>query len=129
MRRALLSLWFATLVAGCGLPEGNTFVYPADAPELAMQNDCSEGVWESAPLPGDGIEPMWLPYPPRATLQVEHCLGRRPIEIDVYISFSENGAEGVSASGDLARFLSADETTLTIKNETSAMFFARIVAR
>ena len=106
--RAIRALALLTLsLAACGLPTGDTFVYEADAPELANAS-VVEGKWQSAPPFGAD----WLPYPPRATLEVAH---------------EESGAEPAKAAGDLARWIDADDATVTVRNETSAMFFARII--
>ncbi|HJL20358.1 MAG TPA: hypothetical protein RMH99_32120 [Sandaracinaceae bacterium LLY-WYZ-13_1] len=121
MRRGSLALLFA--LSACGLPTGDLIVLDADAPELSAAS-CEDGVFESSPWSGA----PWLAYGPRDTLQIEHCLGRTPRAIQPWISFEESGAEAVLASGDLARIVAVDETTITVKNETSAMFFARIVA-
>ena len=121
MIRALQA--FAIFLVGCGLPTGDMIIYPADAPELAAAS-VEDGVWESMPWTGS----EWLPYPPRATIEVEHGLGRTPRTVLVYLSFEPSGEEPALAAGDLARFIEADDTTLTVRNETSARFFARVVA-
>ena len=115
-----------TLLSACGLPTGDVFVYPADAPELSDASVDAEGVWESAPWPAPGI--AWLPYPGRATVEVEHGLGRVPRLVEVYISFAEDGSESALAAGDLARVISVDASTLAIRNDTNAQLFVRIVA-
>ncbi len=126
-RRALLGLGFllAALLAGCGLPTGDLIVYPADAPELAQASVSAEGVWESAPW--SAPDALWLPYPPQATVQVEHGLGRVPRSVDVYLSFDPMGSEPAPAAGDLARVIAVDETTVSVRNDTNARLFARIV--
>ena len=111
-------------IAGCRLPTGDLIVYPADAPELAAASVTTEGTWESAPWEGS----PWLPYPGRATVQVEHSLGYAPSVVLVYLSFEESGADPALAAGDLARLVEVDATTLVVRSDTSAFFFARIVA-
>jgi len=124
MRRALASL--ALLTAACSLPTGDTFVYDAASPELANASvDATTGVWESSPW--DGAD--WLPYPPQATLVLEHGLGRVPRDVWVYISFSPDGGESSLASGDLARFVDRDASTLTIRNGSEVDLFVRVTAR
>jgi len=122
-RAALLLL--GALAAGCGLPTGDLVVYEENAPELDAAS-CVDGVYETAPW--SAPDAPWLPYPPRDTIQIEHCLGRAPRAVEVYLSFEPDGAEPALAAGDLARVVAVDETTISVKNETSAMFFARIVA-
>lgn len=124
MRRALVSL--AVFATACALPTGDTFVYDAASPELANASvDPTTGVWESNPW--DGAD--WIPYPPQATVVLEHGLGRVPRDVWVYISFFPDGAESSLASGDLARYAARDETTLTIRNGTEVDLFMRVTAR
>jgi hypothetical protein len=111
-------------IAGCRLPTGDLIVYPADAPELAAASVTPEGVWESCPWAGS----PWLPYPGRASVQVEHSLGYAPPRVLVYLSFEASGADPALAAGDLARVVEVDATTLLVRSDTSAFFFARIVA-
>lgn len=115
----------ALSVASCGLPTGDTVFYPSDAPELANASESPEGVWESAPW--SSPTSVWLPYPAQITLEVEHGLGRVPRHVEVYISFEEDGRNAGVASGDLARIVAVDETTVTVRNGTNAQLFARIV--
>lgn len=123
MRRAIVAL--ALLAAGCGLPTGETLVFDAASPELANASvDPITGVWESSPW--DGAD--WVPYPPQATVVLEHGLGRVPRDVWVYISFFEDGAESSLASGDLARYVDRDDSTLTIRNGTEVELFVRVTA-
>lgn len=124
MRRRMLPAALL-LVASCTLPTGDTVVYPADAPELANASLSPEGIWESAPFSGPGV--TWLPYPGQVTLEIEHGLGRLPRRVETYISFSDDGREASLASGDLARIVAVDETTVSVRNGTNAQLFARIV--
>lgn len=124
-RRALLIALGASLAA-CGLPTGELIVYDASAPELANASVSPEGVWES--VPWSAPDAPWLPYPPQATVQVEHGLGRIPREVSVYLSFDAMGSEPAPAAGDLARVISVDEMTLSVRNDTNARLFVRIVA-
>lgn len=113
------------LVASCSLPTGDTVFYSAAAPELTNASLSPEGIWESTPASNPDM--IWLPFPGQVTLEVEHGLGRLPRAWLVYISFSEDGSDSVIASGDLARLVSLDETTVSIRNGTNAQLFARIV--
>jgi len=121
-----MGLALALALTACGLPTGDTLIYPADAPELANASISAEGVWESAPWPGPGV--TWLPYPGQATLEIEHGLGRVPRVVVVYISFAEDGAESAMAAGDLSRLIFVDEMTIGVRNDTNAQLFARFVA-
>lgn len=126
MRRRGYILGLGLLLASCGLPTGELIVYDADAPELANASVSAEGVWES--VPWSAPDAPWLPYPPQATVQVEHGLGRVPRDVDVWLSFDAMGSEPAEAAGDLARLISIDESTLSVRNDTNARLFVRIVA-
>lgn len=118
-------LLLALFASACGLPAGELVVYAEGDPELAAAT-VEDGVWESAPWSEPGVE--WLPYPPRATIQVEHTLGEEPRSVLVYLSFDPQGAQPAMAAGDLARIVAIDGESISVRNETSAGFFARIVA-
>lgn len=122
---ALVAAGLALLTSGCGLPTGDLIVFERNAPELAHAS-CEEGIYET--MPWSAEEAPWLPYPPRDTIQIEHCLAQTPRVVEVYLSFEQVGSEPVAASGDLARIVDVNDVTISVKNETSAMFFARIVA-
>lgn len=128
-RRACTFASFLLLAAislpACGLPTGDLIVYTADDPELAHASVSDDGVWES--VPWSAPEARWLEYPPRVTVQLEHGLGYTPREVLVYLSFDPLGSEPALAAGDLARIVSVDATTVSVRNETSAAFFVRVV--
>ncbi len=124
MRRAGFAL--ALTLTACGLPTGDDFFYSSDAPELANASVSPEGVWESAPWPGPGV--TWLPFPGRATVEVEHGLGRVPRVVLAYISFVEDGGQSALAAGDLSRVITIDASTIAVRNDTNAQFFVRFVA-
>lgn len=132
-RRTFLSLTAGSAVAviaflpACGRPgAGGLVVFAAGDPLLAMASiDPESGSWESAPwVPG---EMGWIPYPGRGQIQVEHGLGRVPRTVLVYLSFDRTGASPGLAAGDLARLIDADETTVTVWNDTNGSYFARVV--
>lgn len=117
---AAACLWLAQ---GCGLPTGETVVYPADAPELANAG-VRDGVWESGPW--EGVP--WIPFPGRVTIEFEHSLGRAPTVVLVYLAFDPEGTDAALAAGELARVVEVTDGTLTIRNDTNAGFFVRVVA-
>jgi hypothetical protein len=117
----------AAALPACGRPAPGTLrTYAADAPELAMASiDPVSGTWESVPWTGAD----WLPYGPRAQLQVTHGLGRLPRTVQVYLAFDELGSDPASAAGDLARVIEVTDTTVTVWNDTNGVYFARIVVQ
>jgi hypothetical protein len=126
---ALLLASLAATALGCGRPApGGVVIFTASAPELAMASiDPETGSWESAPwTPGTT---GWIPYPPRGQIQLEHGLGRIPRTVLVYLSFDRTGAMPGLAAGDLARVVDADESTITLWNDTNGSFFARVVVQ
>lgn len=116
-----------SLVAGCGRPPpGGLIDFPVGAPELAMASvDPLTNTWESMPWTGT----PWLPYGPRAQLRVFHGLGRVPRSVHVYLAFDELGSDPAMAAGDLGRVLEVTDTTVTVWNDTSGSYFARIVVQ
>lgn len=128
---ALLALVPSLAISACTgtPPPGILVVYTTESPELAMASiDPESGSWESAPWM-QSADSRWLPYPSRGQLQVEHNLGRTPQNIIVYLAFERTGEDPAQASGNLARIVDADDTTLTVWNDTNGNYFARIVAQ
>lgn len=121
-----MSAWLPVMVAGCGLPTGETLVYPADAPELAHASVSDDGVWESVPWAGQSAP--WLEFGPRATVELEHGLDHEPRAVLVYLAFDPEGTDPALAAGDLARVVEASGTTVAVKNDTNATYFIRVVA-
>jgi hypothetical protein len=89
--------------------------------------------WESTPLPDltgevvSGCE--WLPFPGRTLVELEHELGRVPLDVSIYISFTGDGESSTKASGDSGRIVGADETRVLVENTTEQDFFVRVVIR
>ena len=128
-RLVALALASTLLTGACGGPRtpAGLVVYTADAPELSMASvDSESGSWESAPWRAG--DTGWLPYPPRGQLQLEHGLGRIPQTVIVYLSFDRAGMNAAQASGNLARVVEVDASTLTVWNDSNGSYFARVVA-
>jgi hypothetical protein len=127
MRYVPSLLFLLAALPACGRPApGALRTYTADAPELAMASiDPASGAWESMPWTGTD----WLPYGPRAQLQVTHGLGRLPRTVLVYLAFDELGSDPACAAGDLARVIEVTDTTVTVWNDTNGIYFARIVVQ
>ncbi|MBW2461463.1 MAG: hypothetical protein JRH11_07440 [Deltaproteobacteria bacterium] len=112
-------------LGGCdaNLPPQVIEVGPADYPPSAgTTNDDS---WQSVGWLGD----PWLRYSGQATLIMEHELGREPSSVLVYLSFEEDGSGAALTAGDTARIVSVDDSFVTIRNDTNADFFLRLVIR
>jgi hypothetical protein len=97
---------------------------------------CASGdatAWESTPLPdltGEAVPGCeWLPFPGRTLVEIEHDLGRAPLDVSIYISFKGEGESSTKASGDPGRIVGADETRVLVENTTEQDFFLRVVVR
>ncbi len=114
-----------TLGLGCNrtLAPSTIEVGLADHPPSAGMTDGDE--WQSVDWLGD----PWLRYPGRATLIMEHELGRMPSSVLVYLSFSPDGSAAALTAGSTAQIESVDERFVTITNNTDADFFIRVVVR
>ena len=130
MRKAFVGLGLAVglvmcTLPGCAVPVDDTMIYPSSSEELSGASLSPEGLWES--MPWSDPEHPWLRYPGRTTVQLEHGMGRVPRSVAVYLAFDSVGTEPGLASGDLARVSDVNENTVTIRNDTSASFFIRVV--
>lgn len=121
----VLALALAPVLGGCdaNLPPQTIEVGPADYPPSAgvVSNDS----WQSVGWLGD----PWLRYSGQATLIMEHELGHEPSTVFVYLSFEEDGSGAALTAGDTARIVSVDDRFVTIRNDTNADFFLRLVLR
>lgn len=122
-RGVLAAVALVLAIPACSLPTGETVTYTADSPELANAS-VRDDVWESSPWTGA----PWIAFDPRATVELEHTLGRAPRVVLVYLAFDAEGTDAALAAGELARVVEVTDTTLTIRNDTSAAFFFRVVA-
>jgi hypothetical protein len=121
-----VSLVLPLVAIGCGLPEGNLVVYTADSPELANASVNEAGVWESVPWKGQNAP--WIEFGPRLTVELEHTLGYEPRVVLVYLAFDPEGTDPALAAGDLARVVEVTDTTVSVKNDTNATYYIRVVA-
>lgn len=69
----------------------------------------------------------WQRFPGNATLVMPHSLGQVPHSVLVYLSFDDSGTSSALSAGDMARILEVTDTKVTIRNDTHADFYARIV--
>lgn len=127
-RRLALALTFAAcalLASSCGKPGPGNVLDLSDG-GLPMEMLLEAGsAWESSPWMGTDVH--WLPYGPHEQLRVHHTLGRTPVGVITYISFTEDGFDPSQAAGDLARLVEVDDQNVTVWNDTNGSYFARIV--
>ncbi len=73
-----------------------------------------------------------LHFPPGRRFVIEHRLGRVPVSLDTYLSFSERGlsdANNVSESaGNQLVIETVDATVVQVRNDSCAEFYLRLVA-
>lgn len=86
--------------------------------------------WESAPWNGAA----WIDFRDEACVIIDHDLGRRPMQVLPYLSFERDDSDddgrtrsSALASGDLARVLEVTDTQVTLRNDTNADVFLRVV--
>ena len=79
--------------------------------------------WQSVAWSGD----PWHSFRGETTLVISHSLGRAPTSVLVYLAFDENGGGPGLATGDMARIVEATADRVTIRNDTEADFFCRVV--
>jgi hypothetical protein len=122
--RTAIALLLVLLAAACDTGRDPETIYVfLDALPMSGVTDGGDG-WET-----NGWDEAWLRYPGRSTLVLEHALGFVPAEVTVYLSFEEDGSAAALATGDTARIIDVDDAFVTIRNDTHADFFARIVLR
>ena len=128
-------LW---LVAGCTAQAAEHLEVAGDSPLLALATlDEARGQWSSAPFSGG----PWIPMGRNGTVTIHHGLGRAPLSVQVYLSFTEDdrifrqeGQEEIEeprrffpAAGDVANVLKASDELVVLRNNTRGEFFVRIL--
>jgi len=123
--RLALGLCAALAAAGLGcdsaVADERIEVTAAELPASAGLD--AEGVWQSVGWTGD----PWQRYPGRVTLVLHHDLGRIPAVMLTYLAFDESGRGAGLAAGDMARVVEVTASTVTVRNDTEADFFCRVV--
>ncbi len=129
MRRfALLAL--LPLAAACGdaAAQDPVELVSACGATQVLAGDTEPAAWESAGWPpSPGCD--WLPFDGRTTVDVAHDLGRTPTDISIYISFDPDGSMSTPASGDVARIVGANDTSVQLRNAQNEDFFLKVVLR
>lgn len=95
--------------------------------ELPCSMTSAEGVWESHPFPPiSDARCHWLEFRGCSTYQVEHPLGRTPVQVLGYTSFDEDGGFSTPGSGNSFVVQEVSESSVTIRNAQSQLFYLRL---
>lgn len=126
MRRSVVLLVLGLAAAGCDGADAQERVELRldDLPPSAGVEAAAES-WQSVGWQGD----PWHAYGGETTLAVAHELGRVPQSVLVYVAFDPSGGGAGLATGDMARVVEVTADRVTIRNDTEADFFCRIVLR
>jgi len=120
---ALLGL----LGSACGDPCGAAEDRPVPLAELPCSMTSAEGSWESHPFPPISDEQCyWLEFRGCSKYQVEHPLGRAPVQVLGYTSFDEDGSFSTPASGNSFVVEEVSDSTVTIRNAQNQLFYLRL---
>jgi hypothetical protein len=117
-------LLLLAIAAGCdgAAAQGRIELGLDDLPPSAGVEAAGDS-WQSVGWSAD----LWQSYPGETTLVVAHELGRAPQSVLVYLAFDETGRGAGLATGDMARIVEVTPTSVTIRNDTEADFFCRLV--
>ena len=121
MRSALVLLVFLAACADAGAQE-RIELGPGDLPPSAGVAPAGDS-WQSVGWSGD----PWHSFRGETTLVISHSLGRAPQSVLVYLAFDESGGGPGLATGDMARIVEVTSSRVTIRNDTEADFFCRVV--
>lgn len=87
----------------------------------------TEGVWESHPFPPiSDAQCYWLEFRGCSKYQVEHTLGRAPLQVLGYTSFDRDGRFSTPASGNSFVVEAVSESSVTIRNAQNQLFYLRL---
>jgi len=131
VRRTLLGTLalVALALAGCKARAAEMRSIALDDEALAQASQTETGQWQTAPW----ADSLWLAFPGRTTLEIEHPLGRVPASVQVYLSFtgddreSEHSRTAFPAAGDVAHITNVTDTHVSVANTTEADFHLRLV--
>ena len=118
----LLSGTFAA--ASCAPPCETSDTDPVRVTEGTV--DPSGSSYESAPWNGP-----YLHFPGGRRYRLEHHLGRTPVLVQTYLSFSEepmSGGNAAESAGNQAVIEAVDDEIILVHNDTCAEFWLRVVA-
>jgi len=115
----------ALLLCCGGDPSPQMLVFTPTCDQVAMET------WESAPWPPetDTGTCAWIEFPAKATVEVQHALGRTPLGIQLFLSFRADGTSSAPSAGDTTRILDVNEAAVTVANGTNEDFYLKVVLR
>lgn len=130
MLRAVLCLVLGLAALGCAAKAAEHREVLADDPLLLQAElDTARGIWTSAPF----SHAPWIPMGSNGTLTIHHGLGRTPIGVQVYLSYTSDDTEWdeprrfTPAAGDVANVLSVTDEQLMLTNNTRGEFYLRVL--
>jgi len=126
--RRLLTLLGVLALTGCSARAAEMRQVDSGDDALSESGPTAAGGWQSAPWANS----LWIEFPGRTAVEIEHDLGRRPDSVLVYLSFQGDDRDGPErtaflGAGDVAQISNVNDTSVTIENTTAADFHLRIV--
>lgn len=132
-KAAVLALGLGALSANVGCIDASACDVSDDGnPPVVYKGGTttSEGLYYSSPLHGG-----WLHFPGGKRYDLVHDLGFVPQDIDIWLSFSENGVGEdeqnstiAPSAGNSAVLQLVNDEFIRIKNDTCSEFWVRVVA-
>lgn len=113
--------------SACGDPCGAAEDRPVPLTDLPCNMTSAEGVWESHPFPPiSDAQCYWLEFRGCSKYQVQHPLGRAPVQVLGYTSFDQDGSFSTPASGNSFVVQEVSDSTVTIRNAQNQLFYLRL---
>jgi len=116
------------LAAACNDACGDSEDRRVPLSELPCNRTDANGVWESHPFPPfESEECNWLEFRGCSTYEIEHPLGRKPIDAIGWTAFNADGYFSTPASGNSFVVDGASDSTIIIRNAQNQLFYLRLV--
>ncbi|MGB5374818.1 MAG: hypothetical protein WBM75_06935 [Polyangiales bacterium] len=110
-----------------GGPCGDAEDRPVPLTDLPCSMTDAGGVWYSHPFPPiSDAQCYWLEFRGCSQYQIEHPLGRAPVQIVGYTSFDQDGSFSTPASGNSFVVQEVSDSTVTIRNAQNQLFYLRL---
>ena len=110
-----------------GGPCGDAEDRPVQLTDLPCSMTDAGGVWYSHPFPPiSDAQCYWLEFRGCSQYQIEHPLGRAPVQIVGYTSFDQDGSFSTPASGNSFVVQEVSDSTVTIRNAQNQLFYLRL---